>query len=199
MHEEASMRIYPLPICFLIAWRSATISLIGIVVVGAAINARAQQAPKYNLDAGGQNIPLEGISFGSGGAAQPESGAATLRRHLGSGVPSLSDLARSRTEPKLFLRFRDPGTNGNVQYNFDDVKFGRYRQIGTGPDAVETLDITYDAFAVSTPGTQRRSSNGSRGVAHAPHKAAHSAPRRQMVRAGTVHQNTKKQHGQSVR
>ena len=126
---------------------------------------RAQEPPKYSLDAGGQHVQLEAISFGSGATPQPESGAAVLRRHFQSDSPSLSDLAHSRSQPKLYLRFRDAESNGMVQYTFDDVRFGQYRQIGTGPDAVETLAITYSAFAVKAPELAKAHAV-SRGVAH---------------------------------
>jgi hypothetical protein len=192
------MSIYPFSVRLLTALRRVAIAVVVIafvvLIVGGATVAHAQQTPKYSLDAGGQKLQLEAISFGNGGASQPESGAATLKRHMLSDSPSLEDLARTRSQPKLYLRFRDAQSNGLVQYNFDDVKFGRYTQIGTGPDAVETLAITYDAFAVSAPGLRRKPSIGiSRNVAHAPHKAVRSAPRRQgLVPAGTVRHNKKK-------
>jgi hypothetical protein len=145
------------------ARHSALSVLLGLLTL-IATAAGAQQQKTYMLELNGQQVPLESIAFGGIGSNQPNSGAAVLRMHTATGESPLSQLAQAGSQTRLLVQFRDPQSNSIVHYEFDDVRFGRVRQIGQGPGAMDTLEINYTSFNVNTPGSFRRPTGTSRRV-----------------------------------
>lgn len=157
---------------------SVLLSLLTLVATAAG----AQQQKTYMLELNGQQVPLEGIAFGGIGGNQPDSGSAVLRMHTATGESPLSQLAQAGNQSRLLVQFRDPQSNSIVHYEFDDVRFGRVRQIGQGPGAMDTLQINYTSFNVNTPGSFHRPASANR--------RATAIARRQNTRAAahrTVH------------
>src|SRR5579871_1589773 len=136
--KEISMLIQTLLPRSIRALCAVVVVPLGLMMSG-MFTAGAQQTT-YLLDINGREVRIDGITFGGAGGSRPEAGAATLRMRAENGDSPLSQLAQTGSQPRLLLQYRDPQSNGMVHYEFDDVRFGRVRQIGRGSDAVESLD-----------------------------------------------------------